>query len=468
MRLTNAHVSAATKLIDTFSKRNPGSVWSKETAHVVTKTFGRRNLNYLTEHSDRNKITGKTLYAIVNNLVCLHCNNYLLDGRAGRCSSSLCSRCNADPTLDKVFYRIERTKRTNLARYGVENVYQSEEVKDKLRKISLERYGTSNPASKDSSLYIAKQPAHLVEKRRLAQIEKSVDRYGKGLNHWTHVPELLDRQAKRFQKQYGSSVTNVMHIPKIRKKHAEVMKQMKEDGVFKELYATKIVPYMLSRYGVANQFERVEHLKKARLHKTGYEFPLQNPAALENYRATCLERYGAEHFMQNKNVYKRIASTRNTMHLYEVGYRKRTYSLIGSYEVFILRVLLNRYRSTDITSSFDLDPLENHNGQRYYPDFYVRSVDKYIEVKSIYTLFGRDNKLLELNKDKARWFEDEGVDLTFVVPHPKRGTVCQLPKTWVNWKPARILAYIKSNQRDVHALSEDQVQVRLVRKFGQA
>lgn len=65
------------------------------------------------------------------------------------------------------------------------------------------------------------------------------------------------------------------------------------------------------------------------------------------------------------------------------------------------------------------------------------------------------------------WFEGEGIDLTFVVPDPKRGTACQLPKTWFNWKPERILAYIKSNQRDVQGVSGDQAPARLVHKFGQ-
>lgn len=467
MRLTEAHFSAATRILAWFSKVNPGAVWSSETMSTVTRVLGHRHLRYLIEHSDRGRLTRKTLYAVANNLVCLHCDNYLLDGRAGSCSSSLCSRCNADPVVDKTFYKVARTKSTNLARYGVENVYQADEIKAKIRKISLERYGAPNPASKESSRYIAKQPAHLVEKRKLAQRESSVDRYGTGLHHWTQVPELKERRIKELQRQHGPSVTNVMHIPKVRKKHRAVMQQLKEDGVFKDLYATKIVPYMLANYGVANQFERAEYIKQARIRKTGYEFSLQDPAALENFRATCRKRYGADHFMQNKTVYKRIASTRSTLHLYEVSYRKRTYCLIGSYEVFVLRVLLARYRSTDVRSSFDLHPLENYTGQRYYPDFHLRSVDKYLEVKSIYTLFGKDNVFLELNKDKARWFEGEGIDLTFVVPDPKRGTVCQLPKTWFNWKPERILAYVKSNQRDVQGVPEDQVQVRLVHKFGQ-
>ncbi len=39
----------------------------------------------------------------------------------------------------------ERTRQTNLDRYGVENVFQSEEVKEKLKQINLKRYGVTSP-----------------------------------------------------------------------------------------------------------------------------------------------------------------------------------------------------------------------------------------------------------------------------------------------------------------------------------
>jgi hypothetical protein len=41
--------------------------------------------------------------------------------------------------------RIDRTKQTNLDKYGVENVFQSEEIKEKIRNTNVERYGEIHP-----------------------------------------------------------------------------------------------------------------------------------------------------------------------------------------------------------------------------------------------------------------------------------------------------------------------------------
>ena len=41
--------------------------------------------------------------------------------------------------------RIDRTKETNLQRYGVENVFQSEEIKEKIRNTNIKKYGDIHP-----------------------------------------------------------------------------------------------------------------------------------------------------------------------------------------------------------------------------------------------------------------------------------------------------------------------------------
>ena len=41
----------------------------------------------------------------------------------------------------------EKRKKTTLVRYGVENVFQSEDIKNKMRQTNIERYGNSSPIS---------------------------------------------------------------------------------------------------------------------------------------------------------------------------------------------------------------------------------------------------------------------------------------------------------------------------------
>jgi len=49
----------------------------------------------------------------------------------------------------------DKIKKTNLERYGVENVFSNNNIKNKIKKTNLEKYGAENPGSKDSSVRIA-------------------------------------------------------------------------------------------------------------------------------------------------------------------------------------------------------------------------------------------------------------------------------------------------------------------------
>ena len=43
----------------------------------------------------------------------------------------------------------EKIKKTNLEKYGVENVFQNKEIKEKIKKVNLEKYGVENPAKSE-------------------------------------------------------------------------------------------------------------------------------------------------------------------------------------------------------------------------------------------------------------------------------------------------------------------------------
>ena len=57
------------------------------------------------------------------------------------------------------FYTIrsKHTKDTNLKKYGVENVFQSEQIKEKIKQINIEKYGTETKAYSDFTRKILQQ-----------------------------------------------------------------------------------------------------------------------------------------------------------------------------------------------------------------------------------------------------------------------------------------------------------------------
>jgi hypothetical protein len=65
---------------------------------------------------------------------------------------------------DKNNSKADKTKKTNLEKYGVENVFQSEDIKEKIKQTNLEKYGVEHPL----------QNKDILEKSK----ETNIERYG--------------------------------------------------------------------------------------------------------------------------------------------------------------------------------------------------------------------------------------------------------------------------------------------------
>jgi very-short-patch-repair endonuclease len=74
---------------------------------------------------------------------CLYCHKSLLENKSNKkyCSRSCCCKHIASKSD-----RTEKTKKTNLERYGVENPSQSNIIKEKKKETLLKNYGVSNPS----------------------------------------------------------------------------------------------------------------------------------------------------------------------------------------------------------------------------------------------------------------------------------------------------------------------------------
>jgi hypothetical protein len=114
---------------------------------------------------------------------------------------------------------------TNLERYGVVNVWQAEEVKQKIKQTSLDVYGVDNPAKADCIKAKAQKTC--------------LERYG--VEYTTKVPDFIAKKEQTNLARYGS--VSALSSPKVRKKINE----------------TNII-----RYGVASQFQRVEVKEKVK------------------------------------------------------------------------------------------------------------------------------------------------------------------------------------------------------------
>ncbi len=149
--------------------------------------------------------------------------------------------------LDKVK---EKTKQTNLKRYGVEYASQNKEIKEKIKKTNLKRYGVRN----------------LLQSKEIKE-------------------KIKQTNLKRYGVEYPS-----------------------KSKIIKE----KTKQTNLKRYGVDNAMKNNfirEKLKKTLLKKYGVEYPIQNKGIKKKIKQTNLERYGVEFPLQNKNIINKIKQT---------------------------------------------------------------------------------------------------------------------------------------------------------------
>ena len=102
------------------------------------------------------------------------------------------------------------------------------------------------------------------------------------------------------------------------------------------------------------------------------------------------------------------------------------------YEPYLLEKLVAKYGAKDVISQYDKHFVDIKGGRtKYRPDFYVRSRDTYVEVKSVWTLYGKRGFFKRcVRKAKAASVAKKKL-ATFVV-FPLRKTHLRLPDNW--WK----------------------------------
>jgi hypothetical protein len=270
---------------------------------------------------------------------------------------------NLRPCCSRTFHRcpawIQRREDSYVIHYGVRHPSQAKEVKKKIEQTCLDRFGTTSPLGN----------ADVQAKREATCVEK----YG-GTSP-TSSPEVMAKIRSTNLERYGSAAPAGS---------VEVQNKMQTTN--------------LERYGEDNffktkDFDRIR--KETSLLKYGVDHPSKSPEVQKKWRVTNLEKYGFEHPFQNPAVVEKYVKTRYAKDPVVLSTGKVVY--LQGYEKRVFGELLdNGMRDSDF--EFDRkkqpvfwygDPVTNKR-RRYFPDFYIPRLKWVIEVKSDWTLFGRD------------------------------------------------------------------------------
>ena len=191
-----------------------------------------------------------------------------------------------DSTLE---IRREKTKKTNIERYGVENPFQSNEIKEKIKNTNKERYGTENPS----------QNLDIKEKKK----QTSLKNYG--TENPFQSPKIKEKIKNTNKERYGVEFPS--QSPKIKEKYKQTN---------------------IERYGVefpAQNPEIQEKTQKTNIERYGTEHPSQSDEIKEKYKQTNMERYGVEYTVQKhilnfdnlNEEYIRLNFIKDNMFLFE-------------------------------------------------------------------------------------------------------------------------------------------------------
>jgi hypothetical protein len=232
-----------------------------------------------------------------------------------------------------------RAKDTNLERYGVENVFQSEEIKQRIKDSNTEKYGVEHHMKVPEILQKA--------------IDTNIDRYG--LAFAFHSEESFDKIRDTCMERYGV-----------------------EYPLQNEYIQEKVIQSCRERLGVDYPFESKEFLDS-----------ILTPDYREKARATMLKLYGVEYASQSDELfYKMMVS----------GYQRKEYTFPSGrveycqgYEPRCLDHLLETYDEDDIVVGYKgreaiwyPNPDKDGKLSRYFPDGFIKSENAIIEVKSNY------------------------------------------------------------------------------------
>jgi len=255
-----------------------------------------------------------------------------------------------------------KRKQTCLKKYGVQNIMNLDETKDKIKDTSLEKYGLEFPFQSET----------VKNKIKTTNIE----RYG--YKNPMQNKAVKEKYNKTCLEKYG-----VEHIL--------------QSDVFKEKYKSII----LDRFGVENpsQNETIKQKKITTcLQNYGVEYPSQNIEVNNRKKETSFKNYGVEHPMQSPAVLeKNIKNNYKTKpYIFPSG---KVIQIQGD-ETYALDELIyvEQIDENNIITGTGNVPTIWYIGidgkkHRHYVDIFIPTQNRCIEVKSVWTATKNENNI---------------------------------------------------------------------------
>lgn len=255
----------------------------------------------------------------VNKIACSNCANK-------KCQESNIIKYGVSNVfqLDEVK---EKSKNTSLSKYGTEYYTQTDESKKHYKEVCFERYGTDHPQKNESirqktqntclERYGVISPS-MSEDIKQKTKETNIQRYG--FPYASSSQEVKDKMRQTCLERYGSVASIASDEIREKAKQTIIDRYGVESYSKTNEYKQKIKQTMKEKYGVEYASQSVEirnKMKATSLEKWGYEYPQQSPLVQEKVKQTSLKRYGTISPTQNESVKNKIKKTNIEKYGYE-------------------------------------------------------------------------------------------------------------------------------------------------------
>ena len=219
------------------------------------------------------------------------------------------------------------------------------------------------------------------------KIKSNLEKYG--VEHTSQLKEVTDKRTKSradhvdkiqqhvresLYKKYGAY--DVMHIRHILQKIKNTnlkkfgvefpLQQLKKEN--SEIYQ-KISQTCINKFDVDSPLKNKEvreKIKQTNIQKYGVDNPLKNKEIREKIKQTNIQKYGVDNPLKNKEIWKKSQDNRQI-------------SSKSKLENNFLNYLKLKYESDDIITQY------KSKEYPYYCDFYIKSINLYIEIQGHWT-----------------------------------------------------------------------------------
>ena len=290
-------------------------------------------------------------YRLKNNLkkrpVCIICGKPVkyTSGHYAKFCSKECQYSDLGKKITK-----EIKIKSNLEKYGVEHTSQLKEVTDKRTKSRADHVNEIQQHVRES-LY-KKYGAYDV----------------------MHIPHILQKIKNTNLKKFGVEFP----LQQLKKENSEIYQKISQTCINKfgvdsplknKEVRGKIKQTNIQRYGVDNLFKNdiiKEKIKQTNIQKYGVDYLFKSNIIKEKIKQTNIQKYGVDNPLKNKEIWKKSQDNRQI-------------SSKSKLENNFLNYLKLKYESDDIITQY------KSKEYPYYCDFYIKSINLYIEIQGHWT-----------------------------------------------------------------------------------